>query len=268
MTKKAKEPKNISDTEEEYTDDEDYESEEENKVIETDDEDEDEDEELDEDDDDEELDGGDEDDDDDDIQSEIQDDEENRDDFEDEISDNIEEGDVEEENNEAEEDDAGEEEEGEVEVNIDGEGEDYVVESKVCYAKNLKKETIALDDEDSIYYANLQPTRIPDNERITGNTMTMYELVRILGTRTQMINLGAPSLINIKDDSLSPLQIAFIELKAKKNPLLISRPLANKKYEIWKVRELDIIHEITDEMIYTKGFNLEKLLKLVNKNKK
>lgn len=146
----------------------------------------------------------------------------------------------------------------------DRDDNDYSVESKVCHAKNLKKDIIALDDEDSTVYANLQWTKVPDEDRITGDIMTYYELVRILGTRGQMINLGAQPLIET-DADVSPVQTAYLELLAGLTPFIIRRPLANKKYEEWKISELKIIHEITEEIVVPENFDKQAFLDMVRK---
>lgn len=146
----------------------------------------------------------------------------------------------------------------------DRDDEDYSAESKICHAKNVKKDVVVADDEDSMVYANLQYTRVPDDERITGNELTYYEIVRIIGTRAQMLNLRAPPLIEVKDN-LSPVQIAYLELLAGRTPFIIRRPLANKKYEEWRIAEMKVIHEITEEMVVPENFNKEAFLEMVEK---
>jgi DNA-directed RNA polymerase subunit K/omega len=82
---------------------------------------------------------------------------------------------------------------------------------------------------------------IPKEERISINRMTKYEFVRLLGTRTKQLAMGAkPMIKNIK--GLSSKEIAILELKHNTTPLVIKRPLPNKKYEIWKIDELHKDH--------------------------
>ena len=89
-------------------------------------------------------------------------------------------------------------------------------------------------------YEELGPaTKVPDDERITLNKLTKYEMVRILGIRAHQISVGAKSLVkNIENKS--PIEIAIYELKNKMTPFKIKRPLPNNTYEIWKIKELDI----------------------------
>lgn len=142
------------------------------------------------------------------------------------------------------------EEEGEV-------GDDFEVESKTCYAKNLNKDFIVMDDDDSTLYGKLEYTKIPDDQRETGNIMTYYEIVRVLGTRAQQFNLGAPPLVaNV--ESLTPAQRAYVELMALKTPYTIRRNLPHKKYEDWNIAELEIVHKIDEPFFVPEGFDLEK----------
>jgi DNA-directed RNA polymerase subunit K/omega len=70
-------------------------------------------------------------------------------------------------------------------------------------------------------YADLgPPTQVPDDERITLNKLTKYEMVRVLGIRAQQISVGAKSLVkNI--EGKSPVEIAIYELKNKMTPFKI-----------------------------------------------
>jgi DNA-directed RNA polymerase subunit K/omega len=79
--------------------------------------------------------------------------------------------------------------------------------------------------------------QVPDDERISINRMTKYEYVRLLGTRTKQLAMGAkPMIKNVQ--GLPSKEIALLELKNNTTPLIIKRPLPNKKYELWKISEL------------------------------
>ena len=81
---------------------------------------------------------------------------------------------------------------------------------------------------------------VPDNERTTIPRLTKYERVRILGTRAKQISDG--SKIFIKSNKVkNAMDIAELELQYKVIPLKIKRPLPNGKYEIWSIKELEII---------------------------
>jgi DNA-directed RNA polymerase subunit K/omega len=104
-------------------------------------------------------------------------------------------------------------------------------------------------------YEKLGPaTRVPDDERITLNKLTKYEIVRILGIRAQQISVGAKTLVkNI--EGKSPIEIAIYELRNKMTPFKIKRPLPNNTYEIWKIKEFDINIPESEEKNIAKSFN-------------
>lgn len=135
-------------------------------------------------------------------------------------------------------------------------GEDFVVESKTCYAKNLNKDYIVMDEDDSNLYAKLEYKKVPDNERETDPIMTYYEMVRIIGTRAQLFNLGAPPLI-VGVEGLHPAKIAYLELMSGMIPMYVRRHLPDKKYEEWRIDELEIIHSIDDEFFVPENFDLD-----------
>lgn len=157
------------------------------------------------------------------------------------------------------------EEEGDEEEEIGDEGEEFGEDGeeyhgKTCHLKDLNKDYIVLDEDDSTMYGKLEFTKIPENERETGNIMTYYEMVRIIGTRAQQFNLGASPLVE-GIDHLHPAKMAYVELIAKMTPYIIRRHLPCKKYEEWKVDELEIIHEITDDFFVPEKFDWNSLMK-------
>lgn len=99
----------------------------------------------------------------------------------------------------------------------------------------------------NINYGDLNWTRVPDDERSTNAVLTKYETIRVLGTRIQQLSMGAPPLIANSDD-LSYHQIAYLELNTGMMPYIIRRRLPYKRYEEWKINELEIIHTIDDSI--------------------
>jgi len=99
-----------------------------------------------------------------------------------------------------------------------------------------------------------QATRVPDEERITLNKLTKYEMVRILGIRAHQISVNAKTLVkNI--EGKSPVEIAIYELKTKMTPFKVRRPLPNNTYEIWKIKELDVDISENEETSLINSFN-------------
>ena len=140
-------------------------------------------------------------------------------------------------------------------------GEDgYVGEAKPCHLKNLNKDFIVLDEDDSNMYGKMEYKRIADVDRETDNVMTYYEMVRIIGTRAQQFNFGAEPLIKGLE-GLHPAKMAYVELIAKMTPYIIRRHLPGKKYEEWRIDQLEIVHTITDDFFVPEKFDWEALMK-------
>lgn len=180
-------------------------------------------------------------------------------DIEDENDDNADADDVEEAGEVAEED----------EINEDGD-ESYPTESRTCHLKNLKnlnKDFIVLDEDDSHMYGKMEYKRVKDVDRISDPIMTYYEMTRIIGTRAQQFNFGAEPLVNGLD-GLHPAKMAYIELISKMTPYIIRRHMPGKKYEEWWIEELDIIHVITDDFFVPENFDWDALMSQANKLKK
>jgi len=124
--------------------------------------------------------------------------------------------------------------------------EDYEASENV---ENLKSDSQydIYDEEDTDVFDYNDPDteiktekRIPDNERTTIPRLTKYERVRILGTRAKQISDG--SKVFIKSNKVkNAMDIAELELEHKVIPLKIKRPLPNGLYEIWSLKELEII---------------------------
>lgn len=129
---------------------------------------------------------------------------------------------------------------------FENDNEDLITESSsTCHLKNLINDTIIVDEDDSTAYGKMEYKRIANENRITDSTMTYYEMVRIIGVRSQQFNFGAVPLVQ-NVNHLNPAKMAYVELMAKMTPFIIRRNLPNKFYEEWHVSELDIVHPIND----------------------
>lgn len=126
-----------------------------------------------------------------------------------------------------------------------------------CYMKKAKKskDVIIIDEDDSNAYGKLEYKRINDDDRTTDSVMSYYEMVRIIGTRAQQFNFGAEPLVEGLEGQ-HPAKMAYVELLSKMTPFIIRRHLPGKKYEEWRVDELDIVHPITDEFFVPDNFEL------------
>ena len=75
----------------------------------------------------------------------------------------------------------------------------------------------------------------------TSPILTKYEKTRILGLRTKQLNDGAPPLIKLSENIIDSYLIAEMELKEKKIPFIIQRPLPNGNSEYWALEDLEIL---------------------------
>ena len=82
---------------------------------------------------------------------------------------------------------------------------------------------------------------IEDTNHQTVPIMTRYERAKIIGLRSTQINAGADILIDIPDNIIDGITIARMELKEKKIPFIVRRPLPNGKSEYWDINDLEIL---------------------------
>ena len=75
----------------------------------------------------------------------------------------------------------------------------------------------------------------------TASYLTKFEKARVLGQRAKQIECGAKPFIKVPENIIESSIIAELELKEKKIPFIIRRPLSNGTCEYWNLRDLDII---------------------------
>jgi DNA-directed RNA polymerase subunit K/omega len=71
--------------------------------------------------------------------------------------------------------------------------------------------------------------------------LTKYEKARILGQRAKQIETGAKPLVKVPDNIVDSYVIAELELREKKIPFIIKRPIPNGAFEYWHIRDLENI---------------------------
>ena len=71
--------------------------------------------------------------------------------------------------------------------------------------------------------------------------LTKFERAKILGQRAKQINNGSPIFVKVTPNIIEGHTIALMELKQKKIPFIIKRPLPNGSNEYWKVSDLSIL---------------------------
>jgi DNA-directed RNA polymerase subunit K/omega len=71
--------------------------------------------------------------------------------------------------------------------------------------------------------------------------LTKYEKARILGQRAKQINAGSSPFVKVPENVIDGYIIAELELKEKRIPFIIRRPLPNGGSEYWKIKDLEDI---------------------------
>ena len=77
-----------------------------------------------------------------------------------------------------------------------------------------------------------------NNGKILTPKMSKFERAKILGARAEMIASGDKPLVIVPKTVTTAYEIALLELKANKIPLIIRRKLPNGGYEDWRTEEL------------------------------
>jgi DNA-directed RNA polymerase I, II, and III subunit RPABC2 len=75
----------------------------------------------------------------------------------------------------------------------------------------------------------------------TASYLTKFEKARVLGQRSKQIECGAKPFIKVPENLIEGYMIAELELKEKKIPFIIRRPLSNGTCEYWNLRDLDLL---------------------------
>jgi DNA-directed RNA polymerase I, II, and III subunit RPABC2 len=83
---------------------------------------------------------------------------------------------------------------------------------------------------------------IIDENHTTYPILSKYEKTKVIGLRVAQLNKGAVPYVTLKHTTiLDNSLIAEKELKEKKLPFIIMRPLFNGKCEYWNVNDLEYI---------------------------
>jgi DNA-directed RNA polymerase subunit K/omega len=72
--------------------------------------------------------------------------------------------------------------------------------------------------------------------------LTKYEKARILGQRSKQIETGAKPFVKVPDNIIDSYVIAELELREKKIPFIIKRPIPGGAFEYWNLKDLENIH--------------------------
>lgn len=71
--------------------------------------------------------------------------------------------------------------------------------------------------------------------------LTKYEKAKVLGQRTKQLNMGSTPFVAVDRMTMDNSIIAEEELKAKKLPFVIQRPMPGGGVEYWHVKDLEVV---------------------------
>ena len=130
----------------------------------------------------------------------------------------------------------------------DDEDENYLQK----FSKEINKQYIEREHPECIFHnyneisASSKVIRDKNNNIIdplhrTVPFLTKYEKTRIIGQRAKQINSGAKPFVNVPQHIIDGYIIAELELKQKKIPFIIKRPIPGGGSEYWNVKDLELI---------------------------
>ena len=132
---------------------------------------------------------------------------------------------------------------------IDSDDEDYLQkfepESASEYVKRVHPECLtanSVEIEGLTIVTRDKENRIIDDNHLTNPFLSKYERTRILGQRTKQLNAGHKPYITVPSGIIDGSLIAELELKDKKIPVIIRRPLPGGRSEYWKLQDLEQIY--------------------------
>jgi DNA-directed RNA polymerase I, II, and III subunit RPABC2 len=72
--------------------------------------------------------------------------------------------------------------------------------------------------------------------------LTKYEKARVLGQRAKQIETGAKPFVKVPENIVDGYIIAELELREKKIPFIIKRPIPSGAFEYWNIKDLENIN--------------------------
>ena len=76
-------------------------------------------------------------------------------------------------------------------------------------------------------------------DKVTDNTMTPSEYVRMVGLRATQLKFGKKPVIEWKG-AFDPIAIAKSEIKQRVLPMAIVRKIPGSRDEIWNIKDMNI----------------------------
>ena len=133
------------------------------------------------------------------------------------------------------------------------EDENYETDEDDNYLQKLKNKDFILENHRETLSVNYNTINdlcniirgengeIDDPHHRTLPILSKYERTKIIGVRAKQLNNGATPFVNVAEHIIDGLIIAQQELKEKKIPFIIKRPIANSHFEYWKLQDLEVV---------------------------
>lgn len=127
----------------------------------------------------------------------------------------------------------------------DDEDEDYLQKLKdKDYILENHRETLSINYNTINELCKIirnQDGVIDDPRHLTVPILSKYERTKIIGVRAKQLNNGAIPFVNVPENIMDGLIIAEQELREKKIPFIIKRPIGNMNFEYWKLQDLEVL---------------------------
>ena len=124
-----------------------------------------------------------------------------------------------------------------IQSDVESEDEDYFQK----FDTQLRNDYIETTHPESLIKNHEEISILIQQSHKTLPFLTKYEKTRILGQRAKQINSGDRPYIDVPYDIIDGYLIAELELKAKKLPLIVCRPIPDGTAEYWKLSDLEIL---------------------------
>ena len=79
--------------------------------------------------------------------------------------------------------------------------------------------------------------------------LTKYEKARVLGQRAKQIETGSKPFVKVSENIIDSYVIAELELREKKIPFIIKRPIPGGAFEYWNLRDYSLPYKSPYEML-------------------
>lgn len=113
------------------------------------------------------------------------------------------------------------------------------------YINEFHPECLSHNNDEVSKLANIVRDKyniIVDHLHKTLPYLTKYEKARVLGQRAKQIETGAKPLVKVPENIIDGYIIAELELREKKIPFIIKRPIPGGAFEYWHLRDLENIN--------------------------